>query len=41
MFARQLLAVEKTRINRIIDEDFCLTRLVCACIAAASFWLDF
>jgi cytochrome c oxidase cbb3-type subunit 1 len=39
MAVRRPLAVEKTHIDRIIDEDFSLTRLVYAYIASASFWL--
>jgi cytochrome c oxidase cbb3-type subunit 1 len=41
MSVRRPLAVEKTHIDLIIDEDFSLTRLVYAYIAAASFWLVF
>jgi cytochrome c oxidase cbb3-type subunit 1 len=41
MAVRRPLAVEKTHIDRIIDEDFGLTRLVYAYIASASFWLVF
>jgi cytochrome c oxidase cbb3-type subunit 1 len=33
--------VEKTHIDKVIDEDFRLTRLVYAYIASASFWLVF
>jgi cytochrome c oxidase cbb3-type subunit 1 len=41
MSVRRPLAVEKTHIDLIIDEDFSLSRLVYAYIAAASFWLVF
>jgi cytochrome c oxidase cbb3-type subunit 1 len=41
MNARRPLAVAKTRIEQIIDEDFNLTRLVYAYIAFAAFWLLF
>jgi cytochrome c oxidase cbb3-type subunit I len=34
-------AVEKTGIDRIIDEDFSLTRLIYSYIACATFWLVF
>jgi cytochrome c oxidase cbb3-type subunit 1 len=41
MSARRPLAVKKTHIDRIIDEDFSLTRLVYSYIACSSFWLVF
>ncbi|MEJ2635444.1 MAG: cbb3-type cytochrome c oxidase subunit I [Calditrichia bacterium] len=41
MLVNHPVAVEKTRIDNIIDEDFSLTRLVYAYVAFATFWLVF
>jgi hypothetical protein len=38
---RKPLAIEKAHIDRIIDEDLSLTRLVYSYTASAAIWLDF